>query len=90
MVFPFPNKTLEESQIKFSDDWKYDKFPLVLKPKDGHLPLTQVKAKKIQSGSDLRFELLNDGRILSLDNPTSKALFNEGYTIDIQFIEHRV
>lgn len=90
MIFPFPNKTLEESEIKFSDDWKYDKFPLVLKPKDGRLPLTQVNAKEIQSVADLRFELLNDGRILSLDNSTSKALFNEGYTIDIQFIEHRV
>lgn len=89
MIFPFPNKTFEESERKISDDWKYDMFPLVLKPKDGKNLLVQARIKELQSNGDLRFELLDDGRALSLDNLTSKALFDEGYTVDVQFIEER-
>ncbi len=87
MQFPFPGKTVEESEIKFSNDWKYDKFPLVLKPKDGHAPLTQAKVK--EAGAGLRCTLLDDGRIFSLDDLTSKALFHKGYTVDTQFIEEK-
>lgn len=89
MIFPFPNKTLEESEQILSDNWDYDYFPFLLKPKDGRLPLTKEDIDEIQSDG-LRYELLKDGRIFSLDPKTSDTLFNNGYTVDTSYyVEHR-
>ena len=90
MEFPFKGKSLEDSEQIVSKKWSYDKFPLLLTPKKGCSPLTDVKIGEIQSNVELRYKLLADGRIFSLDSQTSDVLFNEGYTVDVEFIEKRV
>lgn len=85
VCFPFPGRTLEESEKKFSADWDYS-IPLLLKPKDGNPPLTQVKISEIQNDQKVILKLLKDGRILSLDDTTSNVLFTQGYTIDSSYL----
>lgn len=89
----FFGKTAEQAARKFSNDWDYA-FPLLLKPNDARKPLTQERIQEIQKEREssqkarIRCELLPDGKILSLDRHTSNVLFDNGYTVEYNWINH--
>lgn len=88
MRFPFKGKTEEESYQIILKDWSYSK-PLLLKPKEGFQRLTESKISEIRGMQNARLEPLADGRILSLTKEATDILFENGYVLDLSYIERK-
>ena len=85
MKFPFTGKTEEESFRIILKDWSYSRA-LLLKPKDGFLPLAESDISEMKKVPNVRLEQLPDGRVFSLSKEATDVLFENGYVIDISYI----